>query len=86
MLPRKVVPKSWKWVNSPRVSELLPAFGSVSTYASQELPQVTNNVFFGMQHFLIFFMLVFLLGTWFNGHGGDGLTVGLDDLCVFFQP
>jgi len=39
-----------------------------------------------MQHFLIFFMLVFLLGTWFSGHGGDGLTVGLDDLCVFFQP
>ena len=21
-----------------------------------------------------------------SGHGGDGLTVGLDDLCVFFQP
>ena len=40
-------------------------------------------MFFGMQPFLIIFMLVFLLGTWFSGHGGDGLTVGLDDLCGF---
>lgn len=26
------------------------------------------------------------LGTWFSGHGGDGLKVGLDDFRVFFQP
>ena len=24
------------------------------------------------------------LGIWFSGHGGDGLTVVLDDLCSFF--
>jgi len=43
-------------------------------------------MFFGIQHFLVYFMLVFLLGTWFNGHGGDGLTVGLDELSGLFQP
>ena len=25
-------------------------------------------------------------GDMVSGHGGDGLTVGLDDLCGFFQP
>jgi len=25
-------------------------------------------------------------GTWFSGHGGDGLTVGLDYLRSLFQP
>ena len=25
-------------------------------------------------------------GTWYSGHGGDGLTVGLDDLGGLFQP
>lgn len=24
------------------------------------------------------------LGTWFSGHGGDGLKVGLNDFRVFF--
>jgi len=25
------------------------------------------------------------LGTWFSGHSGDGLVVGLDDLRALFQ-
>jgi len=25
-------------------------------------------------------------GTWFSRHGGDGLTVGVDDLRGLFQP
>ena len=25
-------------------------------------------------------------GTWFIGHGGDGLVVGLDGIRVLFQP
>ena len=27
-----------------------------------------------------------LTRLWFSGHGGDGLTVGLDDLGTLFQP
>lgn len=29
--------------------------------------------------------LMYLLGTWFTGHGDDGLAIGLD-LSSFFQP
>ena len=29
---------------------------------------------------------VYAVKTWFCGHGGDGLTVGLDDLSGLFQP
>jgi len=25
-------------------------------------------------------------GTWFSGHGGGGLMVGLDNLIGLFQP
>jgi len=32
------------------------------------------------------FVVSIHVGTWFSGHGGDGVTVGLDDLRGLFQP